>query len=633
MTSGAMATGTAAARTAAARTAATGAVTSGRFASDGDRNHTSLLHVDDFRHADLDLTSHRASDGFANRVRDLAVNRVRLLDAFGVRDPTAGRELLLHAFGVRNFLDHRVRDHLANLVRNLLDLLLADVLIDGVGNHLDAMFLNHPLGGVSVDDVVVGVFLERAARTVIAVAYALVIDIGAANTAGDVIRDGLLFDARHHLGDAIRNLLASDGAFLEAATWAVAIMAGALVVHVGATDIAANGLRNVTNFVVADFLAHREGDLLGDAFGDVSGTCDLFLDAADAPDLAAGGDRSAGVASVARVAARIARGVATSIAAGVAVAIIGTSVVAGAETVEQMKGLARAGIEAGIAAIRLASGDRRASVLAAIGAAAGASVVAAMTTAHAAEESAERAVAKPGAGAIAARIVRLIDALGDPTSHSLVGRAWNANAFGHVLVARLDDVLAARNAHLTHAGFLDAFADLAAHFLMAMHLHRPAYLVALLAAMLLANLLLHLAALRMAVLLIHRPAHRRMARLLAMLRHAAAHDALDFLHAMLDDRLALGAGHVFPAGPRHGAAAFLHHVAILRDVAFAVHRLALILEARARDLFVDRFANGLVAGMPPLFFDGVIDEPVAGSIFLLTGRIAVLRVAARILTA
>jgi len=102
---------------------------------------------------------------------------------------------------------------------------------------------------------------------------------------------------------------------------------------------------------------------------------------------------------------------------------------------------------------------------------------------------------------------------------------------------------------------------------------------------------------------------------------------------MLDDRLAFRALNFLPALLLHEPGAFLHHVPVLGDMAVTVHRLAFFFEAGSAHLFGDRFTDGLVAGMPPLLLDGVIDEFVANSILLLAGRIAILRVAAGIRTA
>src|SRR5262249_1992408 len=102
-----------------------------------------------------------------------------------------------------------------------------------------------------------------------------------------------------------------------------------------------------------------------------------------------------------------------------------------------------------------------------------------------------------------------------------------------------------------------------------------------------------------------------------MLRHAAAHGAFDLLHAVLDYRPAFGAGDFLPASPLHGAGAFLHDVAILRNAAFAVDGFAFFAVASPGHGFVARFAYGLVAGVPPFFLDGVIHELVADAILLL----------------
>ena len=294
-----------------------------------------------------------------------------------------------------------------------------------------------------------------------------------------------------------------------------------------------------------------------------------------------------------------------------------------------MEGLASTRIEASIGTIRLATSiatggaARRASFLA--------TGVASFATAQAAEQATERPVASPGTDTVRARIAWLINAFADPLGHGLVGRARLADAAGHVLVAGFHHILATGDAHLLHAGFLDALADLAAYFTMAALRHRSAYRAAYLAAMLLAKLLLHLAALRVAVLFIFRHAHRVMAVLVAGLRHTAAHHAFHILVAMLDAGTILHALDFLPTGPLHRTSAFVHLVAVLGDVAILVVRLAFFLVAGY--LFVDRFADGLVAGMPPFLLDGVIDEFVANSILLLAGRIAVLRVAARIGTA
>src|SRR5207247_2142522 len=113
---------------------------------------------------------------------------------------------------------------------------------------------------------------------------------------------------------------------------------------------------DVLDLVVVHFAAHGDRDLLGHALGDIRRAGDLFGHAFDPPHLAGGRHRSAGIASVASVAARI--------AAGVAFAVVRARVAAGGETATQVERLASARVEARIAAIGLAGLDRRAGVLA-----------------------------------------------------------------------------------------------------------------------------------------------------------------------------------------------------------------------------------------------------------------------------
>jgi hypothetical protein len=160
---------------------------------------------------------------------------------------------------------------------------------------------------------------------------------------------------------------------------------------------------------------------------------------------------------------------------------------------------------------------------------------------------------------------------------------------------------------------------------MARLAHRSAHRVAAFLAVLLANLLRHLAAVHMAVLLVHRLAHRVAALFLAMLRHAAAHAAFHILAAMLDARLALGALDFLPARPRHRLAALDHLGPVLGDVAIAKACFAYVLVAGLLDFVDDRL--GLVAGVPALFHDGVIDQLVTHTILLLACGEAALRVA------
>src|SRR5207245_535538 len=134
----------------------------------------------------------------------------------------------------------RMRNHAAHLVRNALDLAFFDHHVDGVLNLLDALLLHHAGRGVAVRDLVVRAFLEGTARTLAAKRFALVIDVGAASTAGDVAADRFPLDRGHHLGGRIRNLLASDGAFTEAAAGAFAFVGSARAIDIGAANSAAN---------------------------------------------------------------------------------------------------------------------------------------------------------------------------------------------------------------------------------------------------------------------------------------------------------------------------------------------------------------------------------------------------------
>src|SRR5262249_42465071 len=280
-----------------------------------------------------------------------------------------------------------------------------------------------------------------------------------------------------------------------------------------------------------DLSANRIRNLLGDAAGYVGRASHLFRHAADAPHLAGGGDRRAGVASM---------------AASVALALVRASVASGANAIPQVKGLASARIETRVATIGF--GHRGAG------------------RARVAASAAKQPVAEPSANTIATRIARLVNALDNPPGHRLVGCARFANPPCHILVAGFRHVLAARHTYLLHTAFLDAFADLAAHFLVAVDRFRPADLVADFPAVLLTHLLLDLAAAHGAVLFIHRLAHGVMAFLLAVLRHVTADDALHILMAMLDLRPAFRALHILPTRARHRASAFLHHVLVSGDV-------------------------------------------------------------------
>src|SRR6202034_3867678 len=146
--------------------------------------------------------------------------------------------------------------------------------------------------------------------------------------------------------------------------------------------------------------------------------------------------------------------------------------------------------------------------------------------------------------------------------------------------------------------FFNALGHLRAHFAVMRLAHFVANRVADFLAVLFANLLRDLAALHVAVLFVARLADRVTNVLLADLRAAAAHAVFHVLAAVLDARLVDDALLFPPAMLRHRTGTLDDLVAILGHVAIAIHRLAFFLEASLANLFVNRFADGLVAGMP-----------------------------------
>lgn len=177
-------------------------------AAHGYRHEAGPFDADFLRDANRHAAG--ARDVLNHRVRDLAVNCVRLLHAFRVGNLLADRVLFDLAHLVRNLLADRMGNHAAHLIRNLLDLLFDHGFIDGVGNLLDAGFLHHLARGVRVDDLVVGAFLEVAPRAVALVAFALVVHISAASTTGRGVRNHRLLDCAYHAGDVVRHQLAGD---------------------------------------------------------------------------------------------------------------------------------------------------------------------------------------------------------------------------------------------------------------------------------------------------------------------------------------------------------------------------------------------------------------------------------------
>jgi hypothetical protein len=167
----------------------------------------------------------------------------------------------------------------------------------------------------------------------------------------------------------------------------------------------------------------------------------------------------------------------------------------------------------------------------------------------------------------------------------------------------------------------------AADFLVAGLADLPADFVADLAAVRFTDHLAHLPAMDVAVLLVDRLAHGVAAFLLAAARDALADAVFHVLVAALDHRFAHRAGDLFPAGPVTRLDAFLDNVLAPLDLALTIHRLAFFFPAGPGYFFVDRLANGLVAGMPPLLQHGVINESVTNSILLLARGEAALCVA------
>src|SRR5207253_1016958 len=109
-------------------------------------------------------------------------------------DLAAHRVLLHLADLLRDLLDHGRRHHPADLVGHLLDLRLDDVFPHSVRHLLHATLLHHAASLRRVRDLRLGTFLEGAARAVAGVADALSVNIRAADTTVDRVRDLLAFN-------------------------------------------------------------------------------------------------------------------------------------------------------------------------------------------------------------------------------------------------------------------------------------------------------------------------------------------------------------------------------------------------------------------------------------------------------
>jgi len=198
--------------------------------------------------------------------------------------------------------------------------------------------------------------------------------------------------------------------------------------------------------------------------------------------------------------------------------------------------------------------------------------------------------------------------------HGLHGADRLADGLAAIAVAGFLHVLVAGHADVFAALLADRPAGGAANFAVASFAHRLADLAAHFFAVLLTNLLADLVLDLVAMRFAHRFAHGVGAFLVAGLRDLLADRVLAFLPARLIDGLA--------AGLRNGLVAGL--------VARLVASLAFLAVASLAYRLHDSFLHGLVASVPPLFQNRIVNQFVTSAALLLTRGEAALSVATRL---
>src|SRR5262249_43128020 len=156
-----------------------------------------------------------------------------------------------------------------------------------IGNLLLADFLHHAAGRGRPARLDLSAFLKGPSGGLTIVADALLINPGAADALGGRVRDLLLAAFRDHLAHRVGHLGADLGAFLEGAASGFAIIADALLVHVRADQVVADGVRDLDRDGIGHLLANRIGHLRADLPLHVGRAGDLAADAVLFPNLAA----------------------------------------------------------------------------------------------------------------------------------------------------------------------------------------------------------------------------------------------------------------------------------------------------------------------------------------------------------